>query len=169
MSAAGGEVVLLDRGQGVLGGHGEAELGGQGRLGGDQQLGADEREQPRRLVPARLADVVLELDQGGDQGVLGRRAGRSSAARHGVRRRRWPEPAVAQMASVSDATFTRFRSVCTPAISAQLSAGTRKIVAPALSAPATFSWMPPIGPDPPRGVDGAGSGHVPIRPATGPR
>ena len=45
------------------------ELGAQRGLALQQVGGADQREQPRRLVPARLGDVPLGLQQGAGQGV----------------------------------------------------------------------------------------------------
>jgi hypothetical protein len=56
------------------------------------------------------------------------------------------------MASVSVATRTRRIDVRTPARSRQFGAGTRNVVAPAFSAPAIFSWMPPIPPTTPVGL-----------------
>jgi hypothetical protein len=47
----------------------ESEGSGNGRLLGDDLVGRHQREQARRLVPARLGDVFLEF--GHDFGELG--------------------------------------------------------------------------------------------------
>ncbi len=59
---------------------------------------------------------------------------------------------MAAIASSRVETLIKVRSVLSPARSLQLADGTRNAVAPAFSAPAIFSWMPPIAPTSPVGV-----------------
>ncbi len=89
--------------------------------------------------------MTLQLEQGSEQrvGLAG------GVAQHAGTAPVPPEVVstwTAAIASRSVVTLTRVMSVFTPARSAQFPAGTRKTVAPAFSAPAIFSWIPPIEP-----------------------
>ena len=132
---------------------------------------SDQREQPRRLVPAAFADVVLELDQGGDQRLaavlLAPAAGGLDASHQQRRQSASTGPGVSERLERPDGVGAGWRpgpariDVRTPARSPQFGAGTRNMVAPAFSAPAIFSWMPPMAADVAVGVDRAGAGDVP--------